>query len=56
MKTIAILIVVLAGINSCAPKAYPANTPNPLDEPGSREATAAELHRANVRAITRNYQ
>lgn len=40
---------------SCAsPKAFRADSPNPLDEPGYVEPTAEELHLENMRAITNN--
>lgn len=58
MKTTTLLLAAallpLAGLNSCAPQAYPPGTPNPLDEPGASEATAEELHAGNLSEITGN--
>lgn len=51
MKTLSIAILA-ALVASCAPQAYPVDTPNPLDEPGYVPPTAAELHLENLRAIT----
>lgn len=52
MKTTLVLIALV--LCSCIPAAYPVDAPNPLDEPGSRQPTQAELHRKNLRAITFN--
>lgn len=49
MKTITTILTVIY-LASCAPKAYSPG-PNPLDEPGSSEPTAAELHAENIKAI-----
>ena len=59
MKTIKFLSLlawafVVANCLSCAPKAYPVESPNPLDTPGEWEPTADELHLGNIRAITNN--
>lgn len=48
MKTLAIIAAIT--LASCAPRAYPPG-PNPLDEPGSSDPTAAELHAKNIRLI-----
>ena len=45
-----ILLAMTAALNSCAPRAYPPG-PNPLDEPGFSDPTAAELHAKNIRLI-----
>jgi len=57
MKTIKFVVLIawgffVATFLSCAPKAYPPDVPNPLDEPGYRQPTAAELHLKNLRIIT----
>jgi len=41
----------ILGLFSCSPVAYPVGAPNPLDEPGHVEPTAAELHAENIRII-----
>lgn len=52
---LAAALLPLAGLNSCtAPRAYPPGTPDPLDQPGTPEPTAAELHAKNIAAITGN--
>lgn len=54
MKTIALLAAL--ALASCAPKAFPVGTPNPLDTPGGSAPTAAELHAKNLRWIIRSTQ
>jgi hypothetical protein len=56
MKTIKFIATIAYGLFvatflSCAPVAYPADTPNPLDEPGEAPPTAEELHAENIRVI-----
>ncbi len=51
MKTT--LLLALLAIASCAPKAYPPGTPNPLDRPCDQQSVA-EMHAANMKAITSN--
>jgi hypothetical protein len=51
MKTT--LLLALLAIASCAPKAYPPGTPNPLDRPCDQQSVA-EMHAANMEAITSN--
>ena len=53
MKLLITLSIICAAV-SCSPVAYPVGTPNPLDEPGATEPTAAELHLGNLQAITSN--
>ena len=50
-----LILCILAGVFSCAPKAYPPDVPNPLDEPGYTEPTVAELHLKNLRLITSDH-
>ena len=59
MKTIKFLALlawafVVANCLSCAPKAYPVESPNPLDEPGQVELSASSRHDKNIEAITSN--
>jgi hypothetical protein len=53
MKTTLLLLAIAALASSCAPKAYPPGTPNPLDRPQDFKS-AAELHAENMEAITSN--
>lgn len=59
MKTIKFIALLAYGFFvatflSCAPKAFPVDSPNPLDTPGEGEPTADELHLENIREITNN--
>lgn len=57
MKTLPLITLTIAlALCSCAvnPPASWDGTPNPLDEPGETAATVADLHEANIRAITNN--
>jgi hypothetical protein len=51
MKTTLLLAITI--LASCVPKAYPPDTPNPLDRPQDFKS-AAELHAENMEAITSN--
>jgi hypothetical protein len=51
MKTT--LLLALLAIASCAPKAYPPGTPNPLDRPQDFQS-AFSLHEENMQEITSN--
>lgn len=50
----AAMLAAILWATSCAPKAFPVGSPNPLDTPGETEPTAAELHAKNIAAITGN--
>jgi len=51
MKTLLILAAIIT-LTQCAPKAFPATSPNPLDTPGSNGAVdVAAIRASHMRAI-----
>lgn len=53
MKTLLFLTTALA-FASCAPKAFPVGSPDPRDQPGHTEPTAASIRRDHMRELTEN--
>ena len=56
MKTTLLLLTLTLALASCTTPAAWRDTPNPLDQPGDNGTPSAawDLHRENLRAITRN--
>jgi hypothetical protein len=50
--SLALLLIIFLSTQCVSPRAaWPVDSPNPLDEPGETEPTAAALHARNIREI-----